>query len=114
MRLLLLIISWLFITAGTNAQELLAKVTINHNQIQGTDASVFDNLQQTLEQFINDKQWTSLQFQKNERIICNFNITVTKYDASSNLFTCTALIQANRPVYNSAYNSTLYLHSLIN
>lgn len=108
MRLLLLIISWLFITAGTNAQELLAKVTINHNQIQGTDASVFDNLQQTLEQFINDKQWTSLQFQKNERIICNFNITVTKYDASSNLFTCTALIQANRPVYNSAYNSTLY------
>ena len=76
MRLLLLIISWLFITAGTNAQELLAKVTINHNQIQGTDASVFDNLQQTLEQFINDKQWTSLQFQKNERIICNFILPV--------------------------------------
>lgn len=90
------------------AQELQAKVTINHNQIQGTDASVFDNLQQTLEQFINDKQWTNYQFQKNERIVCNFNITVTKYDQSSNLFTCTALIQANRPVYNSAYTSTLY------
>ena len=93
---------------GIKAQELLAKVTINHNQIQGTDASVFDNLQQTLEQFINDRQWTSLQFQKNERIVCNFNITVTKYDQSSNAFTCTALIQANRPVYNSAYTSTLY------
>ena len=90
------------------AQELLAKVTIKHNQIQGTDASVFDNLQETLEQFINDRQWTSLQFQKNERIVCNFNITVTKYDQSSNLFSCTALIQANRPVYNSAYTTTLY------
>ena len=90
------------------AQELLAKVTINHNQIEGTDASVFDNLQETLEQFINDRQWTSLQFQKNERIVCNFNITVTKYDQSSNLFSCTALIQANRPVYNSAYTTTLY------
>ena len=90
------------------AQELLAKVTINHNQIQGTDASVFDNLQETLEQFINDRQWTSLQFQKNERIVCNFNITVTKYDQSSNLFSCTALIQANRPVHNSAYTTTLY------
>lgn len=89
-------------------QELQAKVTVNHNQIQGTDASVFDNLQQTLEQFINDRQWTSLQFQKNERIVCNFNITVTKYDQSSNTFTCTALIQANRPVYNSAYTTTLY------
>ena len=59
------------------AQELNAKITINHNQIQGTDASVFDNLQQTLEQFVNERQWTNLQFQKNERIDCNFNITVT-------------------------------------
>ena len=91
---------------ATMAQELMAKVTINHNQIQGTDASVFENLQQTLEQFINDRQWTNLQFQKNERIVCNFNITVTKYDAASNLFTCTALIQANRPVFNASY--TLY------
>ena len=90
------------------AQELQARVTINHSQIQGTDVSVFESLQQQLEQFINDRQWTNLQFQKNERIVCNFNITVTKYDNSSNLFTCTALIQANRPVYNSAYTSTLY------
>lgn len=89
-------------------QELLAKVKINHNQIKGTDVSVFENLQETLEQFINDKQWTALQFQKNERIVCNFNITVTKYDQSANLFTCNALIQANRPVYNSAYTTTLY------
>lgn len=105
---LTIITSFLAFQTKANAQELLAKVTINHNQIQGTDASVFDDLQQTLEQFINDKQWTSLQFQKNERIVCNFNITVTKYDQSSNLFTCTALIQANRPVYNSAYSSVLY------
>lgn len=98
----------LLVCSNVKAQELQAKVTINHNQIQGTDASVFENLQQTLEQFINDRQWTNLQFQKNERIVCNFNITVTKYDQSSNLFTCTALIQANRPVYNAAYTSTLY------
>ena len=83
-------------------------MTINHNQIQGTDKSVFENLEETLTQFINDKQWTNLQFQKNERIVCNFNITVTKYDASSNVFTCNALIQANRPVWNSAYTTTLY------
>lgn len=92
----------------TFAQELTARVTINRNQVQGTDASVFESLQQQLEQFINESQWTSLQFQKNERINCNFNITVTKYDASSNLFTCTALIQANRPVYNSSYTTTLF------
>lgn len=90
------------------SQELQAKITVNHNQIQGTDASVFENLQTTLEQFVNDRQWTSLQFQKNERIQCNFNITVTKYDKDNNKFTCTLLVQANRPVYNSAYTTTLY------
>ena len=95
----------------TAAQELQAKVTINHSKIQGTDASVFDNLQQTLEQFINERQWTSLQFQQNERIVCNFNITVNKYLSGENKFQCTALIQANRPVYNAAYNSTLYNNS---
>ena len=92
----------------TQAQELQAKVTINRNQIQGTDASVFESLEETLTQFINDKQWTNLQFQPNERIVCNFNITVTKYDASTNVFTATALIQANRPVWNSSYTTTLY------
>ena len=90
------------------AQELNARVTVNHNQIQGTDASVFDGLQQTLTQFINDRQWTNLQFQKNERIPCNFNITVTKYDKSSNMFTCKALIQATRTAYNSSYSTTIY------
>ena len=99
----------MLLTAGSlSAQELQAKVNINHSQIQGTDASIFDNLQQTLEQFVNERQWTALQFQKNERINCSFNITVTKYDRDNNRFSCTALIQANRPVYNSAYTTTLY------
>ena len=90
------------------AQELQARININHSKIQGTDVSVFENLQQTLEQFINDRQWTDLQFQKNERISCSFNITIDKYVKEENRFECTALIQANRPVYNSAYTTTLY------
>ncbi|MBP5277664.1 MAG: DUF4835 family protein, partial [Prevotella sp.] len=104
----IIILFLLMVVVSVKAQELQARVTINHNQIQGTDKSVFDDLQKNLEQFINDTQWTSLQFQKNERIVCNFNITVTKYDKPNNRFMCTALIQANRPVYNSAYTTTLY------
>ena len=90
------------------AQELNARITINHSQIQGTDNAVFDELTQTLTQFVNDRQWTNLQFQKNERINCSFNITVTKYDKSSNLFTCKALIQASRTAYNSSYTTTIF------
>ena len=108
MKRFLPLILFLLSMTGAEAQELLAKVNINHQQVQGTDASVFENLQETLEHFINEQQWTELQFQENERIQCTFNITVTKYDASSNRFVCTALVQANRPVYNSAYTTTLY------
>lgn len=93
---------------GINAQELQVKVNVNHSKIQGTDASVFEDLQQTMEQFMNERTWTELQFQKNERIQVNLNVTVNKYNRDENHFECTALIQANRPVYNSTYVSTLY------
>jgi len=111
-KLLLLLTLLSVCTPGhLHAQELQARININSSQVQGTDKSVFENLQQTLEQFVNERQWTDLQFQENERIQCVFNITVSKYDASSNQFTCTALVQANRPVFNSAYTTTLYNNS---
>ena len=109
--LLLLSVLWTFVGSPALAQELQAKVNVNHQQIQNTDASVFDNLQETLERFINEQQWTDLQYQENERIQCTFNLTVNKYDAGNNRFMCSALIQANRPVYNSAYTTTLYNNS---
>ena len=108
MRYLTLLFTFYFSLLTSSAQELQMKVNINHSQIQGTDVSVFENLQQTIEQFVNDRQWTELQFQKNEKIQCSLNITVNKYVREDNRFECTALIQANRPVYNSAYTSTLY------
>ncbi|MDD5895738.1 MAG: DUF4835 family protein [Prevotellaceae bacterium] len=98
----------LFAYVKACGQELDAKVVINTQKVGVTDKSVFDNLQQTLEQFVNDRQWTELQFGKNERIVCNFNITVDKYDKTANTFECTAIIQANRPVFNSQYTTTLY------
>lgn len=106
-RILLTINALMFVTA-IHAQELQAKININHSKVGTTDVSVFENLKQTLEQFVNERQWTELQFQQNERIVCNFNITVNKYDKTNNLFECTAMIQANRPVYNSQYTTTLY------
>ena len=108
MRKIFFALLQLFIVTNVVAQELQVKVTINSSQVEGSDKSVFENLQQTLEQWMNDKQWTELQFQQNERINVTFNITVQKYDKGNNRFTCTAMIQANRPVYNSAYTTTLY------
>lgn len=100
------ILSLLLCSEKGQSQELNATVKVNYSQIQGTDVSVFESLEQTLTRFINERQWTNLQFRQNERIPCSFNITVTKYD--NNTFTCRTVIQANRPVYNSAYTTTFY------
>ena len=107
-RLFIVLAALLLPALDIHSQELEAKININHSKIQGTDASVFENLKQTLEQFVNERQWTELQFQPNERISCNFNITVDKYVQAENRFECSATIQATRPVYNSAYTTTIY------
>lgn len=105
-RLSLAMMTWLA-AVGVSAQELTAKVNINHAQVQGTDASVFEDLKGKLEEFVNQKQWTSLQFQERERISCTFNITVTEHKKEEGLWTCKCMVQANRPVYNSMYNTTV-------
>lgn len=90
------------------AQELDARVSINHQQIQGTNVSVFETLEQELASFINDRQWTELQFGRNERISCTFSLTVKKYDEGEGLFNCALNISATRPVYNSSYTTTTF------
>jgi hypothetical protein len=105
--MLMTLTSWAFCISA-DAQELNAKININHKQIQGTDASIFDDLKVKLEEFVNTTKWTNLNYEEKERINCSFNITVTKYESATNSFTCTATIQANRPVFNSTYNTVFY------
>lgn len=90
------------------AQELDARVSINHQQVQGTSTSVFETLKTTLEQFLNDRQWTNMQFKKNERISCTFAITIKKYSPSDNTFQGTLNVQSTRPVYGANYTTTCF------
>ncbi len=107
-RLTIFIIAITIAFVSAPAQELDATIKINHSKVGTTDVSVFQNLEEVLTQFVNERQWTDLQFQENERISCSFNITVNKYDKTTNAFECSAMIQANRPVYNSQYTTTIY------
>lgn len=91
-----------------HAQELDARVSINHQQVQGTSTSVFENLETSLMEFINERQWTNMQYKPSERISCNFNITVSKYIEAENKFECSLYIQSSRPVFNSTYTTTVF------
>ena len=90
------------------AQELEARVTINHTQVEISETGVFDKLQQTITDFLNNHKWTEIPFRENEKIQCNFNLTVNTYSPTDNTFSCTLLMNSSRPVYGSTYNTVAY------
>lgn len=107
MRKVILLILILFAT-GVSAQELNAKVTINHAKISNTKDEVFTALQTTIQNFLNEHKWTNQSYRESERISCSFNITVNEWNENESSFKCSLLMSAARPVFNSTYNTTLY------
>lgn len=90
------------------AQELNAKVTVNHSKLNTTEQNVFDELQTKVQALLNERTWTNYKYKEPERIQCSFSITVNEYKQETNQFKCVLLMTANRPVYNSTYTTTLY------
>ena len=90
------------------AQELQATVSINAQQLSGTnvDKSLITTFQNQLTTIINNRKWTSDVFQPQEKIRCTFILTVKSVDAD-NVYQATLAIQAARPVYNASYQTAL-------
>jgi len=105
MKNLYLLISLLFCTVFVSAQELNCTVQINSDQIQGSNKSVFNTLQKSISEFINNRKWTDLTFANSERIECSMTIIVKKVE--SDFFTAEIQVQARRPIFNTSYNSPL-------
>lgn len=96
----------LFISQAVHAQDLNARVQLLAPQLANSNKRVLDILEASIKDFLNNKRWSADALQAQERIDCNFVITITDWDGSSN-FKAEAQIQSNRPVFNSTYSSTL-------
>ena len=86
-----------------NAQELRCTVTINSDQIQGSNKSVYNTLKQSIEEFVNNTKWTDLTFQERERIECNMMLIVRA--VQDDMFTCEFICQSRRPVFGTSYST---------
>lgn len=105
--LLLFMVLLLPLSASAEGEELNATVSLNASRVQGTNTEVFDQLQASLEEFINNRKWTSNRYEEQERIICNFSFVVNSY-SDDGTFDCSLMVQATRPVFGSTYRSTLF------
>src|ERR1700760_992142 len=104
-----LLIGFLFLITFNiaSAQELNAKVTVNANAIgSNVNKNVFQTLEAALNTFINNRKWTTDNFQTNEKIDCNFLLTLQP-TSDANVYTATLTVQAGRPVFNSSYLSPI-------
>ena len=102
---LLIILLAAFNVAG--AQELKANITVVSSQVSNnTNQNVFRTLQTALNNFINNRKWTSDTYQPNEKIECNFLFNLQS-TGDLNVYNASLTIQAARPVFNTSYVSPI-------
>jgi hypothetical protein len=89
------------------AQELEFIVTINSQQVETSDRSVFKDMKNAFEQFLNNRKWTTDSYKNFERIKASMLVTITKMPEIGS-FSASVQIQSARPVFNTNYSSLLF------
>jgi hypothetical protein len=102
----ILVCLMLLASTGLFAQELSCGVSINTQQLKTTDPKVFRTLETAITEFMNTRKWTADAFQPEERIECEFIITIVE-ELSSDKFRAQVSIVSRRPVFGTDYNTTL-------
>lgn len=92
----------------SSAQDVLCQVEINAQQVAGADPALFEDMKESIREFINERKWTNDKFKPSERI--QFSIMITLGSMSGETFRGSFQIQSRRPVYNSGYNTTIMNH----
>ncbi|HCE55160.1 MAG: type IX secretion system protein PorD [Lutibacter sp.] len=106
MRKIIQLLGIIFITAQMNAQELNCTIAVNADKIPGSNKQIFITLENSLNEFVNQKRWTNLNYLPQERISCNLTITIL--EQSGDDFKGHIQIQSSRPIYSSTYLTPVF------
>jgi hypothetical protein len=106
MRNLLLFIT-LVCCGSSFAQELNCKVTVNADQIQTSDRSVFKDMERSIAAFLNSRKWTNDIYKPYEKINCSIFLNISRMPSIGS-FVANAQITAARPIYNTNYETVIF------
>lgn len=95
----------LAMAVGISAQEINCTVTVNSDQIEGSNKQIFETLKRSIEEYMNQNRWTNMTYAIPEKIECSMLIIVKKME--NNMFTCEMTLQSRRPVYGTTYTTPL-------
>jgi hypothetical protein len=89
------------------AQELRARVSVVSTRVSNNvSKNTFQTLQTAIDNFLNNRKWTSDVYTSNEKIECNFLLNLESTD-ELNVYKASLSIQSARPVFNSSYLSPI-------
>ena len=88
------------------AQEFNIDVTVSSARVEGTDQRAFESLKEGIFNFMNNRVWTNVKLEPEERIEGAIVINVAKKDG--NMIEAELNIALRRPTYKTNYNTPLF------
>ena len=105
MRKILIALALTLAVGWVHAQEINCTVTINSDQIEGSNKQVYATLKTAIEEYMNQNRWTNMTYADFEKIECSMLIVVKS--AEDNLYKCEMTLQSRRPVYGTTYTTPI-------
>ena len=91
--------------SGLKAQELQCNVRVISNKVEGSDKTIYQNLQNAINEFINNTKFTDINFKTNERIECSMLVDIKSREGD--YFSAEINMALRRPVYKSNYSTPM-------
>lgn len=108
----LLITLTLIISTTTSivAQEIKATVQVISPRIQITNKQVFTTLQNSIQQFLNNRKWTDEKVDQKEKIEVAFFFEITSFTNEKDIMG-TLQVTSTRPVFNAGYKTNVFQYN---
>ncbi len=101
---------FLFILAGfvsvSVAREFRCTAQINYRQLEGSGFSFLDDLEEQVEEYMNNNNWTEDQFELHELIDCSIQI-VFQENFTLTSFRAQLILNSTRPIYGTVAKTPL-------
>lgn len=91
---------------SVKAQEFNIDVTVSSARIEGTDQRIFESLKEGILNFMNNRVWTNVKFEPEERIEGAMVVNVKKKEG--NMIEAELNIALRRPTFKTNYNTPLF------
>lgn len=102
----IIILATLLKIGNLQAQELRCEVRVNSSQVEGSDKTLYQSLQTSLYEFLNNNKFTDINFKQTEKIECSMLINIKSRE--NDYLSGEISIGLSRPIYKTNYNSPLF------